>query len=394
MQNYNSYITSRPQLYITAVQDAHVTVKVPPLNFKAEKFLRKGESVTISLPPRTEINGNKRSSNTVLVVSTADVSVTSENYKEFTGDSSVVYPITEWDREYYICTPRGSGSKEFSVTNGKVENRVQIFPGALISFEGRHYRPGSQMVIDLKPFESLLIQTRKDLSGTRVISQAPVGVVTGHICFSRFSRCDHVYEQLLPVSKWGSSFIIPSVVYQRKFDTVYIQASQPTKIIINRNKKKQYMGLTRGQVKEIKIIYPESISLQADHGIQVLMIFNGVTFRRLKTFDPFLMTILPTDQFCSSYSLEAPKGFEDNDLIVAHRGETGKIKLDGQQLPDNLQWRNVPGTDYSWTTMTYKRTTGTISHTLSSSGSPFALYKVGFDTRIGYGSMGQCLQPG
>lgn len=395
MQN-NKYTFKVPrlQLDITAVQNTKVTVKVPPLRFKAEKFLNKGESVTITLPRGTEIYGSKRSSNTVLIDSTADVSVTSHNYKDYTGDSSVVYPITEWDREYYIFTPGKFKYQEFSVINGKVKNRVQIFPEGLIFFEGRNYVQGSQMVIDLKPFESVVLNSINNLSGTRVISEDPVGVVTGHTCIARFSRCDHVYEQLLPVSRWGSSFIVPSLAYQKKFDSVYLQASQPTKIIVNRDKTKEYVRLTKGQVKELTIRHPESMSIQADHGIQVLMFFNGVKLGWYKYYDPFLMTILPTDHFCSSYSLEAQNGFENQALIVAHTGQLGKMQFDGGKLPGNLQWKNVPGTDYSWSKMSYKQTSGRNSHTLSSSGSPFALYSVGFDQRIGYGSIGQCLQPG
>lgn len=399
MQNYAPhYDHPRFQLYITAVQaNAKVTVQVPPLNFKQEKTLNAGERVTISLPTSIEMYGSEKSPNTVRIEASADVTVTSFNYKLFTADTSVVYPTTEWGTEYFIFTPPGSpvgSSKEFSVTNGKESNKVEIFPQGSIVFQGRVYRSGSRMIIALQPYESVQLQSSYELSGTRVASQHPVAVVTGHTCTWRFSKCNHVYEQLLPVSRWGSSFIVAPLSFQKKFDSVYLQASQPTKVTVQYGNREDVLSLTRGKVMEIRYHDPETLSIQADHGIQVLMLFNGVTRYWLQYYDPFLMTILPTDRFCSSYSLEALEGFENQALIVAQTSAMAELRLDGADLPRNVKWKKVAGTDFSWAQMSYKKTPGSNRHTLSSSGSRFALYSIGVSQMNGYGAPGQCIQPG
>lgn len=399
MQNYKPrYNSPRFQLYITAVQaNAKVTVQVPPLNFKQEKILNAGERVTISLPTSVEIYGSTKSPNTVRIEASADVTVTSFNYKLFTADTSVVYPTTEWGTEYFIFTPAGSfyGTyREFSVTNGKKSNKVEIFPQGSIKFQGRVYKSGSRMVIGLQPYESVQLQSSKELSGTRVASQHPVAVVTGHTCAWRFARCNHVHEQLLPVSRWGSSFIVPPLIFQKKYDSVYLQASQPTRVTVQYSNRKDFLSLTRGKVMEIRYRNPETLSIQADHGIQVLMLFNGVMRYWLHYYDPFLMTILPTDRFCSSYSLEALESFENQALIVAQTSAVAELRFDGANLPRNVQWKKVAGTDFSWAQMFYKKNPGNNKHTLSSSGSRFALYSIGVSQMNGYGAPGQCIQPG
>ncbi|XP_071062157.1 IgGFc-binding protein [Pseudochaenichthys georgianus] len=386
------------QLYITAVQaNAKVTVKVPPLNFKQEKTLNAGERVTISLPTGVEMYGSKRSPNTVRIEASADVSVTSINSKQYTADTSVVYPTTEWGTEYFIFTPASSsyGSyKEFSVTNGKESNKLEIFPRGTIRFEGRVYGSGSRMVIDLQPYESVQLQSVHELSGTRVASQHPVAVVTGHTCTWRFSKCNHVYEQLLPVSRWGSSFIVPPLTFQRQFDSVFLQASQPTQATVHHGNNKKVFTLVRGQTVEIHSSNPETLSIQADHGIQVLMLFNGVTRSWLLYYDPFLMAILSNDHFCSSYSLEALEGFENKALIVARTSAMSELRIDGKNLPHNVEWKKVTGTDFSWAEMSYQQIPGNNKHTVSSSGSRFALYSIGVSQMNGYGTQGQCIQPG
>ncbi|XP_078143106.1 IgGFc-binding protein isoform X1 [Centroberyx gerrardi] len=389
MQNYlPRYDTPRFQLYITALQtDAKVTVKVPPLNFKQERTVKAGEGVTISIPIGVEMYGSQKSSNTVRIEASADVTVSYLSYKLFTADTSVVYPVTEWGTEYFIFTPAHSSfgtSKEFSVTNGKEKNKVEVFPSGYIAFQGRVYASGNRLVIDLQPYESVQLQSNCDLSGSRVASQHPVAVFTGHTCTLHFSKCNHVVEQLLPVSSWGSNFIVPPLSFQRKYDSVYIQASQPTRVTVQKGKRKDILNLKRGQSKDIRIHHPEALSIQADHGIQVLLLF---------TLYPFLMTILPTNRFCSSYSLEAQKGFKNQALIVAKNSALAELRIDGVTLPRTVQWRKVAGTDFSWAEMSYKPSPNS-RHTVSSSGSRFAVYSIGVSQMNGYGAPAQCIQPG
>ncbi|KAK2910366.1 hypothetical protein Q8A73_008081 [Channa argus] len=399
LPNYDrNYDSPRFQLYITAVQaNAKVTVQVPPLNFKEEKTLNAGEGVTICLPNTVEMYGIQKSPNTVRIEASADVIITSFSYKLYTADTAVVYPTTEWGTEYFIFTPAGSpfGSfKEFSVTNGKESNKVEIFPQGSINYQGRVYESGTSMVIDLQPYESVQLQSAYDLSGSRVSSQRPVAVFTGHTCTWQFSKCNHVYEQLLPVSSWGSSFIVPPLSFQKKYDSVYIQASQPTRVNVQYGNREDVLTLTRGQTKEIQYHDPEILSIQSDHGIQVLMLFNGVTQGWLQYYDPFLMTILSTDRFCSSFSLEALEGFENKALIVAKTNAMAELRFDGANLPSNVQWKKVGGTDFSWAEMSYKYISGNNRHKVSSSGSNFAIYSIGVSQMNGYGAPAQCIQPG
>uniref|UniRef100_A0A3Q3INE2 VWFD domain-containing protein n=1 Tax=Monopterus albus TaxID=43700 RepID=A0A3Q3INE2_MONAL len=398
LQNYNTnYDTPCFKLLITAIQpNAKVVVQVPTLKFKEEKILNTGDGITVSLPAAVEMSGIVKSLNTVRIEASADVSVSSFSSKLYTGDTSVVHPITDWGTEYVIFTPEGSpaGSfKEFAVTNGKESNKIEISPYGLIKFEGKAYRLGSRMVIDLQPYESIQLQSEEDLTGTQVTSQRPVAVFTGHTCTWQFSRCDHVYEQLLPVSSWGSNFIVPPLKHQTKYDSVYLQASQPTQATVQLGNREQTIRLVKGQRTEFRFTNPLTMSLKCDHGIQVLLLFNGVTLDGGKFYDPFLINILSTDQFCTSYSLEALEGFENQALFVAQTKATAELRIDGANLAD-VQWKPVTGTDFSWAFMPYSTTSGKSRHTVSSSGSKFGLYSIGVGQMTGYGSPAQCLQPG
>ncbi|KAG6922063.1 hypothetical protein G0U57_003974, partial [Chelydra serpentina] len=53
------------------------------------------------------------------------------------------------------------------------------------------------------------LQGIADLSGTRIVSEKPVAILVGQRFFCNNTKCNHVFEQLLPVCSWGTTYIIP-----------------------------------------------------------------------------------------------------------------------------------------------------------------------------------------
>ena len=394
MENYKtSYTGARFQLQIYALQaNTSITVKVSSLNFVKLHKLGAGEAVTVTLPDGVEIGGTETSSKTVQIESSADVTVSAFNYKPYTADTSVIYPMSEWGTEYYIFTPSDTplGTfKEFSISNGKEKNRVEVVPSDLLFYQEGMYIAGSQLVVDLLPYQSIQIQSTSELTGTRVSSKLPVAVFTGHTCTWEFSKCSHVFEQLLPVSSWGSSFIVPPLSFQKGQDTVIIQASQATRVTVRKGSKVDVVSLEQGKAKEFYIQQPDAMTIQADHGVQVLLLFNGVMPVMGQIYDPFLMTVLPSQHFCSSYFLEGQDGFENKALLVVKTNELATLRIDGKPMPNTVQWTSISASEFSWAEMGYPDN----RHTMTL-GSPFALYSVGVSYMNGYGSPALCGQAG
>lgn len=382
------------QLLITAVEDnAKVTVQTTILNFKKVKTLRLGESVTVRIPPRCELNSRKKNLCSVIVRASADVSVAAYNHKTRTSDTALIYPTTELGRDYYILTPTRHNGKEFSLTNSNKHNRVTVFVQGRLWYKGASYKKGSKFTVQLKPYETVIFESNYDLTGTRVVSQQPLAVFSGHTCTRILSSyCNHVYEQLLPVNKWGSTYIVPPFPMQTQYDAVYVTASRQTRLVVTSGRIKYSVNLAAGKTRSLTTTQHNPLSLQANYGIQVIMFFSGVkkTVNRVtKHYDAFMLSALSTDKYCSHYSLKVLRGFENKALVVAPKNAMQKMKLDNKPLPRNTIWKRFPGGNYVWTEIGFNR-----GKVLSSSSVPFALYSVGYSHRNGYGSAGQCVLPG
>ncbi|XP_062342475.1 IgGFc-binding protein-like [Osmerus eperlanus] len=384
---------------VSALPSSHgsTNVKVTALGQVYQKSVDPGQGVAFQLPNGVEMKGSWNNLPTILIEASQEVTVLSLNYKEDTADTSVVYPVQEWGTEYYIFTPKGTPLetfKEFSITNHKNQNSVEIYLKANVRFHRRLYRAGSKLTFTLEPFESIQIQSSDDLTGCRVVSKQPVAVSTGHTCTFKFTSCDHVYEQLLPVNSWGKEFIIAPLPYHdhpNRYDSVFIQASQATNVQVNNGGKAMTLPMLPGQKIELFSQWPNPIHLTADKGIQVLFEFNGGPDSTYPSYDPFLMTVLPTSSFSTSYSLEGQADFTNMAVIIARSQDLGGLTLDQAPMPSDISWKQVGGSEYSWAEISYGSGAG--FHQIVHPNSPFGVYSIGVVAATGYGSPASASQP-
>lgn len=394
LKNYRPHLKADLQLFITAVEDnARVVIQTSHPRFGKVKSLRLGESVTVSIPSSCELNSRRKHLCTVIVRATADVSVAALSHKTRTTDTALIYPTTELGRDYYVFTPRRHSGKEFSLTNYNKPNKVTVYVQGTLRYKGTYYRKGSKFTVQLQPYETVFFESNSDLTGTRVVSLQPLAVFSGHTCTRILSRyCNHVFEQLLPVNKWGSKYIVPPFLMQSRSDYVYVTAFRRTSIRVTAGRKKYVVNLPARKTKLFKTSQRYPLSLRANYGIQVIMFFTGakkVVKGRRKEYDGFMLSALSTDRYCSQYLLKGLKGFQSKALVVIPIAGVQRLRVDNKPLPRNLKWKRIPWTKYVWTEINSNR-----GKVLSSSGVPFALYSVGFEHRNGYGSAGQCVQSG
>ncbi|XP_067874724.1 IgGFc-binding protein-like [Heterodontus francisci] len=390
MQNYRtSYGTPKLELVINSYEaSTSVTVTMNGNNFKKVLLLGKDEMASVVAPSSSEIGGSARSYKTVIVTSNKGISVSSFNIKYRTVDASVIYPVSSLGKEYYIFTPPTgpwSVSKEFAITNTDQPNTVSVYLSNTAQFQGRIYWPRSTIKLSLKPYESAQFQSLRDLTGSRVVASQRLAVMSGHACSMRNYKCNHVYEQLPPVDSWGTSFLVAPTSVQTKFDQVYVLASQPTELRVNSDAK--VMNLQAGKTAMYKVSLNQPIAITASKGVLVLFYSPGDARRRGIRYDPFLMTVIPNNQFASSYTVRGISNFENYISIVAKSSDKGQLRLDSHELPAGATWRTIGESGYSWVDFTVGK--GQEKHVVDgTSGEKFAVYKYGIAGMNAYGCQG------
>lgn len=363
-----------------------ISMKKPGLRMTVQ--VTTGQTVLVKIPPQAEMVGSKTFENAVVVKANNPISLVAINEKPTSVDSTVVYPLHSWGTEYQIVTPNVGTDRygEFTVVAWDEPTTVEVHLKATVTYQGQSYPRGSVLPIQLKPFQAAQLQSPADMSGTRVMAQKPVAVFTGHTCLARLTQCDHLVEQLQPVSSWGNTFIVPPLPFDTQSDIVYVSTSQSTHVESQHGMSRSARNLRAGRSTLYGLQAPNTLYLSANAGIQVIAFGDGGNKDSI-TYDPFFMTIPDVSSYCLSHNVFALEGYENYVLLIVKTSEVAGIMLNKMPL-GNTMWVPIPGTEYSWA----RQSLGSqfAVHTVEHKTSPFGALSMGIREQKSYGLLAVC----
>ncbi|XP_053908647.1 IgGFc-binding protein-like [Cuculus canorus] len=381
------------RLLLSAHSDATaVQVTVPGGSFTATFTLHRGQTEHLSIPGASEAVSDRPSAKVFSIQSNKAISVVAVSSKRFTVGATAVLPVEMLGDLYYVVTPEGTedeGLKEFLVVAGKAPTTVSIEVKGRISYRRRTYSTGSTIRIFLSAFHSVQLQSKRDLSGTKVTSDHAVAVLSGHTCVKMAAGCDYVVEQLLPVVAWGKAYVVPPIPWQKKKDFAYVAAAERTSVTYNVHGVVTTKELEEGEVLKVEMRGTSGLYVSSSAAIQVVFFFTGAK-KGSHRHDPFLLTVPPISSFCSSYVVSSPKGFENHLTVVAREEDTSTITFNAK-TDSSVSWQVIPGSGFSWATITVRNPEEIQS--VEHHAAPIGVWVFGFQYYMGYGFSGLCATP-
>ncbi|KAK9394605.1 fcgbp: putative protein [Crotalus adamanteus] len=103
---------------------------------------------------------------------------------------------------------------------------------------------------------------KQDLSGTKTKLTKTVVVLSGPSCAKKFTSCDHVVEQLLPVPNWGTIFSVPSLSYQNN-NVAYVAAFLQNVVIYQSGVKEKTHNFVAGGFVQTDLTCSDPLALYA-----------------------------------------------------------------------------------------------------------------------------------
>jgi hypothetical protein len=181
--------------------------------------------------PASESRVSERIDNrAVHISSTAPISLSGYSMNRGSGEGFLALPLATLGKEYYTVNyPSFQFTEslyypgEFLIVAPFDGTKVKIVTSAYTrdsSFKDSH-KPGDTLSVTLGRGQTYLVQSSTspfqfptDLTGTHIISNMPISVLSGH-AYTKFSMSDlgsHVIEMLPPVESWSTKY------YYAKFD--------------------------------------------------------------------------------------------------------------------------------------------------------------------------------
>ena len=282
----------------------------------------------------------------------------------YTNDASLLLPSAIGGQEYFVMswglrkdasnTLRGFATvvaTEEGITSVNVTPRASIAASDDLAVEALD--PGTMYTFELTQGEVLNLEVTgeqgDDLTGTYITADSPIVVFGGHECANvplGITACDHLEQQLVPVSAWGKRYLVdqfkPRDPAGAGFDVVRVMAGDNDVLVTTNPPQPGYGQFLLQPGAYVTFPINSSVDIEATGPILVGHFMTGSSYPgHVKTCentgvgDPALTLAVPTGQYLDEYTVLTPPGYLQNYLnIISPPG--ANILVDGQPLTTPL----------------------------------------------------------
>jgi len=162
--------------------------------------------------------------------------------------------------------------------------------------------PGREYSFVINRLQTVSVASREDMSGTKVVTNKPVSVYSGHQCAnipSDVTYCDHVIEQMPPTVLWGKVHYTAPLATRKSYTIKALAAHDSTNInIYCSNSLKLSYTANEGNYFDIKL--QEYCALISNKEILVVQFGHGRKDDNAYG-DPLMMLLPATTQYTYNF---------------------------------------------------------------------------------------------
>lgn len=393
------------ELFITGDEDANVSIEIKGIGFKKSLFIKGGTVQSLVVDPLAEIKSQEvvERGMAVHVSSDKPISVYGLNRRYQTTDTYMGLPVNVLGTEYRVMSYHLAETLApiFTIVGVEDNTLVEITPIAPTS-TGKPQKKPFEVTLNKGDVFQVRSETQRiilrrfnidekkaDMTGSYIKANKKVSVFSGHECTyvpagpPRIKACNHLVEQMPPISSWGKHFYVGQLRGRSKY-TYRVLANYPnTKVFEN---SKQVAVLQPGEYFEKNS--SENIQITADSPVLVAQYSQGFE-NGDKIGDPMMLLISPTQQFLRKYRFATPVNGSWNHYVnvVVPNNAINTFELNGKKVSPS---KFVPLGISRYSIAFIEIPFGT--HYITAS-EPFGMYSYGFgygevDAYDAYGNMG------
>ena len=314
-----------------------------------------GQLEVLELNAYTDVNTNGVHSGAVFFLQ-SDVPVTVHQFNPLNGtniysnDASLLLPTTSVGTEYIVLnysavpgdatttpeTDTGSSYIDVVAVENATTVTVRSLTGAVV--------PGLPLPQTHTLQQGQLLHllasgtTTTEITGVKVEADKPVSVLTGIRCATipnGTDWCDHIEQQLFPLSTWGTEYFAAKFSPRGTEDDVWriLAAEDGTTVTLSPAQAGQStIALNAGEFHEVRS--SANFKISANQPISVGQFMVGSTYAGIPDHadcigaigDPAFTLSVPTAQYRSDYIVLTPPGYNENFLnIIAPQGTVPRL---------------------------------------------------------------------
>ena len=301
------------KLYISSFDNVQARVRVPALPQQSDtKFILKAGGIKIiSLPGSARTIGSTgvEKKKGIRITANKSISVQGLSILSKTSEGFLGLPMDALGMHYIVPT--------YFVAISAIVQVVATEDNTSVSFELRLPRNGRVHYGEVTYFNGDLINDTlneldvfqvlgdSDLSGTIVRSSKPIALFSGNDCATVPTGrppCNHLVEQIPPVSNWGLHFMTNPTPNRQEGDEFHVIASERnTAVNVDMQFKKT---LNEGEKYIIEAPWNMSLGISTSQPSLVVQYSKGSSTLKL---NPSMSLVPPKEWYSNDYTVYVPK---------------------------------------------------------------------------------------
>ena len=378
-QNYNGGSLS---LFLTNTGslDLSYAIEAPGVGYYNAGTISGTGSTVVSLSSSL-ITGsyNDQNKGIYLKTNSTNVVVIGQNDVSYSSDTFLALPTVKMCCTQYIyygiSVSSGRydnvvlivGTEDNTIMNLTVTQNVYVKINDTVS----SLTSGSQYSFIVNRLQTVYIGSSSDLTGTRIITDKPVSVFSGHECGYVLSLssyyCDHLIEQIPPTTYWGKTYYIAPLQGRSAYTIRVLAAYNSTEVFMDCNGAGNFYTINAGNSFTVTS-HHLCCAIHSTREILVAQYSPGSSYDG-KTGDPMMMLVPVTDHYSNEINLSTISSGYSNYINI--------IVLKEYYQPSMMYWitggvkRSLQS--QSWNTIAFNQVTEAYYTQLSVSNGPVTI---------------------
>ena len=325
--------------------------------------------VTISLPTSLQTNSEaytfRNKGVHVYTIGQGSVSVLAINFQTGSVGDYLAYPCQDVGGapyEYYIVSTGSVSSdsiSEFLLVGCEDSTTITITPTQTVSIPTdpqssssslQFVTSGSDHQITLNKMQTLLIGKRNvDLTGSRIVSNKPLTVISGHECgivpyVYDWLSCEHLTVNIPPTSTWGQEFLLVPNGGRNVGQYYKIVSSQSATTVVHRCNSVTSTQTLTSAGNSFTLLSSSTTYCSVVANKPVLVSNLAISSGNENTGDAIISILPSLDQYNNKYSFFSLNTTDFNIhqisvSVLAQYYQPSSIRLDGQ--PISCSWTAI-----------------------------------------------------
>ena len=331
------------------IQPVEYFIEAPGVGYSQIGTISAGDEATLNLPSSVMVSSNSDQDKGIYLTASSDKITVIGQYlgNSFTSDSYFALPIMKLDSAKYVyygvTVPRTSvfsSRYESSILIVGAENNTTLNltttqpVDAAVGNTVTSLIPGREYSFVINRLQTFYIGSLDDLSGTKIVTDRPVSVFSGHQCANvpwNAAACSHLVEQNLPTAFWGNMYYTVPFLSKRSYTAKVLAANNNTVVNIYCNNTMESHIINQGQFVNRTSQLQEYCAFYSDKKILVVQFSHGgVEDNRYG--DPMMIPVPATNHYLHEFDFSTIRG----SLRPNYRHFISIIVLEQYYLPNMI----------------------------------------------------------